>query len=77
MSGENLRDVMPRSWARGMVTRGIKFKDFEVCAGVGETDRGLGSSIEEAYDLNLDLDLDLDLDLETERRLERDCLRSL
>lgn len=65
---------MPRAWARGMVTRGMKFKEFEAFAGVGEVDRGLGPSIEEAYERNLDLDLDLDL--ETVRRLGRDCLPS-
>jgi len=48
ISGENLREVIPRAWARGMVVSGMKFKDFEDFAGVGESDRGLGSSIEDA-----------------------------
>lgn len=72
ISGENLRDVIPRAWARGIVTSGMKFKDLEEMAGVGETDGGFASSTEEAYDLNLDLDRDL----ESDRGLVRDCLGS-
>lgn len=70
ISGENLREVIPRAWARGIVTSGMKFNDFEDFAGVGEAGGGLLSSTEEAYDRNLDLDLDLDLDGDLDRDLD-------
>lgn len=74
MSGENLRHVIPRACARGIVSRGTKFRDFGFSFG----DWWLGDAAEErerepSYDRGeYVLDLVLDRDLDLERRRERD-----
>ena len=62
MSGENLRDVIPRAWAREMVIRGTKLRDFGFSAvrGMGEGECERERSREDIYDLDLDLERRLD-----------------
>jgi len=62
ISGENLMDVIPRAWAREMVVKGTKFKDFGFSAArrIGEVERERERSRDDMNDLDLDLGRRLD-----------------
>ena len=65
MSGENLRHVIPRAWARGRVSSGVKVRDlgFEVATAGGEVGEAeADSDWRGEYVSDLDLDLDSDRD---------------
>ena len=69
MSGENLTQVIPRSWARVRVDRDVKVKDL-LGGGVGRDFFSLSSFSIGEYDLERDLERELECERERDREEE-------